>query len=398
MEVRMRKHGRLLKNISGLLLLLALLALLLPFCRFDVAGQSVTLSGTDVISAGARAGYSYIQNGQVSENLIVKDPFTWGDIRGGLAAASQAGLEKALVFGGTAAALPVLLCFLSMCLLFIAARKRGMLLPTLFTIVTCAELFFAKAAFPVLDNFLEMGCHLFTFLNAAALVLILLGWITGGYRRPPKTDTAADSQSKKERELSREKKRRENSLDKGKKRTHKKHSDKDSKKDSGKRKKRKKSQNDADKNSRDRQSRQTDKDNTTHSVDEDSGSAQNRETAKTVSAVSGQLTDGTGLYRGYDLSMKNGQTSVTLGTTPEAVLALHNGSRSGVAQLAEHSFRISYDAASHSYTIASYSKEDICLRDPKMGTGRYLRPGDKVKVTEPAILTVNGAQNSIRFY
>ena len=80
----MRKHGRLLKNISGLLLLLALLSLLLPFCRFNAAGQSVTLSGADVISAGARAGYSYIQNGQVSENLIVKDPFTWGDVRGGL--------------------------------------------------------------------------------------------------------------------------------------------------------------------------------------------------------------------------------------------------------------------------------------------------------------------------
>lgn len=391
----MRKHGRLLKNISGLLLLLALLALLLPFCRFDAAGQSVTLSGADVISAGARAGYSYIQNGQVPEDLIVKDPFTWGDIRGGLAAASQAGLEKALVFGGTAAALPVLLCFLSMCLLFIAARKKGMLLPTLFTIVTCAELFLAKAVFPVLDNFLEMGCYLFTFLNAAALVLILLGWITGGYRKPPKTDTGTASKPKKEQELSREKNRREDSSDKDKKSTHKKHSDKDSKKDSGKKKKRKKSQNDADKNSRDRQSRQTDKDNATHSGDENSGSAQNQETAKTVSAVSGQLTDGTGLYRGYDLSIKNGQTSVTLGTTPEAVLALHNGSRSGVAQLAEHSCHISYDAASHSYTITSYSKEDICLRNPKTGTGKYLRPGDKVRVTEPAILTVNGAQNSI---
>lgn len=399
MEVRMRKHGRLLKNISGLLLLFALLALLLPFCRFDVAGRSVTLSGTDVISAGVRAGSSYIQNGQVPEDLLIKDPFTWGDIRGGLAAASQAGLEKALVIAGAAAALPVFLCFLSMCLLFIASGKKLMMLPTLFTMLTCAELIIAKAALPVPGSYLEMGCHLFTFLNLAALVLILLGWITGGYRKPPKTEGETASKSQKEQESARERNRRTDSTDNARKKERKKRSDKDSGSNS-KKKKKKHSRDHSDKNNKSRQ-RQEDTASATQDADSAPASAGDSRNTGTMRTTSGQLTDGTGFYRGYDLSLKKASASeapnsITLGTTPEAVLALHNGSQSGVAQIAEHSCRITYYPASCSYTVASYSKEDLCLRNPANGTARYLHAGDKVRFTDPSVLTVNGTENSIR--
>ena len=41
----MRAYGRFMKNTAALLLLLALLSLLLPFCRFQAKGQDMTLSG-----------------------------------------------------------------------------------------------------------------------------------------------------------------------------------------------------------------------------------------------------------------------------------------------------------------------------------------------------------------
>ena len=55
----MRKHGRLMKNIAGLLLLLALLSLLLPFCKFNAGDGNMTLSGIEVIKTGGKAGYTY---------------------------------------------------------------------------------------------------------------------------------------------------------------------------------------------------------------------------------------------------------------------------------------------------------------------------------------------------
>ena len=51
----MRKHGRWMKNIAGLLLLLALLSLLLPFCKFNAGDGNMTLSGIEVIKTGGKA-------------------------------------------------------------------------------------------------------------------------------------------------------------------------------------------------------------------------------------------------------------------------------------------------------------------------------------------------------
>lgn len=47
----MRTYGRLLKNIAAIALLLALLSMLLPFCKFSAGGQEMTLSGLDVVKA-----------------------------------------------------------------------------------------------------------------------------------------------------------------------------------------------------------------------------------------------------------------------------------------------------------------------------------------------------------
>ena len=73
----MRAYGRFMKNIAALALLFALLSLLLPFCSFQAAGQDMTLSGLDVLKAGGSAAYTYIQQGSVPDDHIMKAPFSW---------------------------------------------------------------------------------------------------------------------------------------------------------------------------------------------------------------------------------------------------------------------------------------------------------------------------------
>lgn len=79
-----------------------------------------------------------------------------------------------------AALLPVLLCFLSVGMLFLAEGKKTMLLPTLFTSLVLAELLVVLTVFPALHSFLLAGIYFFTLLHGVAWILILTGWITGG--------------------------------------------------------------------------------------------------------------------------------------------------------------------------------------------------------------------------
>ena len=65
----MRGYGRFIKNISAMLLLVALLSLLLPFCHFQAKGQDITLSGIEVLTAGGKAGYVYWKDGNVTQQL-----------------------------------------------------------------------------------------------------------------------------------------------------------------------------------------------------------------------------------------------------------------------------------------------------------------------------------------
>ena len=114
----MRKHGRLMKNIAGLLLLLALLSLLLPFCKFNAGDGNMTLSGIEVIKTGGIGGYTYFKEGRLSENYVIKAPYTWGDIRDRVSYINHAGGANILVFCAVAIAVPLVLCFLSMFMLF----------------------------------------------------------------------------------------------------------------------------------------------------------------------------------------------------------------------------------------------------------------------------------------
>lgn len=182
----MRTYGRLLKNIAAIALLLALLSMLLPFCKFSAGGQEMTLSGLDVVKAGGRAGYTYLTEGRVADTFVLKAPITVGTVKSSLSYVQEAGQTRLLAVCAIAALLPVLLCFLSVGMLFLAEGKKTMILPTLFTSLVLAELLIVLAVFPALYPFLLSGIYFFTLLHGAAWILILTGWITGGYRPPEK--------------------------------------------------------------------------------------------------------------------------------------------------------------------------------------------------------------------
>ena len=177
----MRTYGRLLKNIAAIALLLALLSMLLPFCKFSAGGQEMTLSGLDVVKAGGRAGYTYLTEGRVADTFVLKAPITVGTVKSSLSYVQEAGQMRLLAVCGIAALLPVLLCFLSVGMLFLAEGKKTMLLPTLFTSLVLAELLVVLTVFPALHSFLLAGIYFFTLLHGVAWILILTGWITGGY-------------------------------------------------------------------------------------------------------------------------------------------------------------------------------------------------------------------------
>lgn len=177
----MRTYGRLLKNIAAIALLLALLSMLLPFCKFSAGGQEMTLSGLDVAKAGGRAGYTYLTEGRVADTFVLKAPVTVGTVKSSLSYVQGVGQMRLLAVCAIAALLPVLLCFLSVGMLFLAEGKKTMLLPTLFTSLVLAELLVVLTVFPALHSFLLAGIYFFTLLHGVAWILILTGWITGGY-------------------------------------------------------------------------------------------------------------------------------------------------------------------------------------------------------------------------
>ena len=224
----MRTHGRLVKNIAGLLLLLALLSLLLPFCKFNAGAGDMTLSGVEVLKTGGKAGYIYFKTGALSDDYILKSPYTWGDIKQSVLYINNAGGAKIMVFCGAAIVIPIILCFLSMIMLFMAEGKKTMFLPTVFTFATSAEMVLVLLLFSQLRPFLMVGVYLFTLLNVFALIFILAGWLTGGYSQPDRrlgrygndNDKSSDddndgSRRKRTKRKTRRKKKTKKKADKG---------------------------------------------------------------------------------------------------------------------------------------------------------------------------------------
>lgn len=365
----MRAYGRFMKNTAALLLLLALLSLLLPFCRFQVAGQDMTLSGVEVLTAGGKAGYTYLQQGGVPDDFVLKAPFTWGDVKEGVHYADQTGNSNLLVAAGAAVCLPVILCFLSMCMLFLAEGKKTMVLPTIFTAAVTAELLAVLVGFTVLHPFLMAGVYLFAMFHIMALILILFGWTLGGYREPKQKKRGKDGYDREENEDRDRRKnrdrghgRRKKSKRKKKRRSSKDSQKKDDKKDKNNEKNRKK---DADQGEKD-------------ADDQKQGGQESKN--KRIPAA-GNVGDGTGIYRGFSWNLTEGKSSaVTIGTTPEAMRGIETGSMKSAGQIADHNCQIIYHPEDGSYTVASHAAENIGLRQG----GRILKQlqnGERVRIS-----------------
>lgn len=189
----MRNYGRFLKNTAGVLLFFALLSLLLPFCYFVAAGQQIALSGMDVLTAAGKAGYTYLTQGQLTDDFVLKAPLTVGTMKSALTFVWGNVDSRLLAAGAAAVLLPLLFCFLAMCMLFVARGKKTMVMPTVFTLIVLAEMLVAVFGLSELHPYLWIGVYLFTLLHGIALLLILIGWVTGGYRRPEEKSKASDS-------------------------------------------------------------------------------------------------------------------------------------------------------------------------------------------------------------
>lgn len=364
----MRSHGKMMKNLAGLLLLLALLSMLLPFCKFNAGSGNMTLSGIEVIKTGGKAGYTYFKTGGIPDDYVVKSPYTWGNIKESILYINQAGGAKILLFCGIVIAIPIILCFLAMIMLFMAEGKKTMSLPTLFTIIVSMEMLFIVFGFKALHPFLMIGVYLFTLLNILALIFILAGWITGGYRQP-------DS------EQQRYEKGRKNSDGNGGDNDH-----------SHRRRKRRKTR----RKTKKKKDRSSGKDNDKNENDEKSKEKKKEQTKPAGQPVTGMIGDGSGIYHGFSWDLKNSsEPSITIGTTFDAVEALESKSLRGIDSIAENNCKITFDTVAKKYNVESHSKAAILiLQDGKVV--KWLKNGQSYEVTAKSILQVDGRRDFVK--
>lgn len=337
----MRNYGRFLKNIAGILLLLAMVSLLLPFCRFLVEGQEITLSGMDVLSTGAKAGYTYLTNGRLADDYVLKESLTVGTMKSALTFVQGNVDSRLLVAGVVAVLIPLLLCFLAMCMLFLARGKKTMVLPTVFTLLVLAEMLVALFGLAELHPYLQIGVYLFTLLHGIAWILILIGWVTGGYRRPE------------------EKSKDSNSLEKTPRKSHHKWPRRKLFRKKKSKKKRKSKKQSARKDNTDKKS-----------PSRKETTAQKNGTAKNDSSAAGKNQP----------SKKNGSRDMVADRGSSYVW---------------NDCSISYDASSKTYQIVNNSLEDILIYKDDTVIGG-LKSGGKVFVDDTVTLQRKGSQERLR--
>lgn len=360
----MRTYGRIMKNMAGLLLLLALLSLLLPFCKFNAGAGDTMLSGIEVVKAGGKAGYTYFKIGGVPDDFVFKSPYTWGDLKESVSYINEVGGTNILILCAVAIAVPIFLCFLAMIMLFLAEGKKTMFFPTLFTFAVSAEMLFVILFITQLKPFLMLGVYLFTLLNVIAFVFIMLGWVTGGYRQPDRRrgrygdENGGDdgdngsSRRKKSRRKTRHKKKT--------------------------------------KKKKDRSSDKKKKDN-----NEDKEKKNEKENIS-GEPVTGIINGGSGIYHGLSWDLKDGNSqTVTIGTTSDAMDALEAKSIKNIESIAGNNCKISYDMNEGKYIIESHSQSQLLLvKDGQVV--RCINEGVSTQVSCQMILQINGRRDSIK--
>lgn len=370
----MRNYGRFLKNIAGILLLLALVSMLLPFCRFPVGGQEITLSGMDVLSAGAKAGYTYLTKGQLADDYVLKAPLTVGTMKSALTFVQGNVDSRLLAAGAVAVLLPLLLCFLAMCMLFLARGKKTMVLPTVFTLIVQAEMLVALFGLADLHPYLQIGVYLFTLLHGIALILILIGWVTGGYRRPEEKSKDSDDHERTPRKSHHKWPRRKLFRKKKSK------------------KKRKSKKQPARKGSTDKKS-PAGKDNT------DKKHQAKKDNTDKKPQIKKDNTDKKSPSRKESTAQKNGTAKNGSSAAGKNQLSKKKSSRDMVADRGSayvwNDCSISYDATSKTYQIVNNSLEDILIYKDDTVIGG-LKSGGKVFVDDTVTLQRKGSQERLR--
>lgn len=269
-----------------------------------------------------------------------------------------------MVFCGAAIVIPIILCFLSMIMLFMAEGKKTMFLPTVFTFATSAEMVLVLLLFSQLRPFLMVGVYLFTLLNVFALIFILAGWLTGGYSQPYRRLGRYGNDNDKSSDDDNDGSRR--------KRTKRK----------TRRKKKTKKKKKKDKNSDRNDDKKDDK--------------KDEQKNKNSNAVVGKISDGNGIYHGLTWNLTDGnEQTVTIGTTADAMDALASNSLKNMNAIAENNCTVTFDAAAKKYKIESHSKADILiLQDGKVV--KWLKNGDSHVVASKAVLQIDGRRDSVR--
>lgn len=364
----MRWYGRFFKNIAAFCMLLALLVLLLPCCKVQTPEQTMTFSGWEVLQTGGKMTVQYLSKGSVDDTFVVKKPYTWADVKSGAQMLDQQNLTGRIIVLTSIVALPVLFCLLAMVMTFLAEGKKTMVLPTFLLLWIVLEYGGCIILLPQLKAFLLPGVYLFTALCTIALVILLLLWLTGGFRAP-KNRKDRQSHQDRDRETDdggrKHSRRRRHSSKRKKKKGRKKDRSRDSGKDSNENDKNKKEQN-----------------------------RQQEQKQAGTGMVTGQLCEGSGMYQGTTLAM-TGQHSVTIGTTPEAVAGLRGGRLDQMAKVADQNCVIQYQREPGSYKIQSHSDTQLVLQDLQSGKTVLLNKGGHVSLNRPARLSIPGTEHSL---
>ena len=429
----MKRYAAFLKNIAALILLIALTSLLLPFCKITTATKSTTVSGMGILKIGAEVSYEYYKNGSIDEDYVIWDDLTWGEVKGSATYAMEHDELQKVVIGSVIASLPILFCFLSMILILMARGIKTMILPTMLIAMASVENFVLMVVFfklqkvfsTYVDIRLLIGVYAFTALSAIALMILVLLWLTGGFLKPKqksrtsKDDDVYDEEDdedygRKNRSLEQDKsrkKRQTRSRNKNKEKSKKIKRDKEKKKTKDSKKVRESKK--ANENRKNEFSKRNELNKTKTKNNEDIRNNQIAEAATKDCTETRVFTDVTrmidnaglpgitglmGMYQGVDLEqlkLQNG--TFIIGTTPEVMSAIQNGTLKNLDQIARYNCVIEYDEANEKYTVTSHSAVELILQTgDESEMPIRLNEGDSHVVTSNTLLYVGDSSHCIR--
>lgn len=360
----MKSRGILFKNIAAVCMLLALLSLLLPFCKVTTPDKSVNVSGFDILTISARMGYHYHQNGSIEDSYQIKGNLTFGDVKSEVQyVKEQQGVESA-ARAVAISLFPILLCGLAMIFAVLAASKVSMFLSTLFITGAFIENIVLIKGFQKVQKqiFMDLqitgiqlglliGFYVFTALCGFAVLILLFGWITSSFSQM-EYEEEGDYDEDLEHNSGRKRKRKQHNRKKIKKKTKR-------KKSSGKKEK-------------------TDNHNT-------------NENKLGILPAKGKITGRSGMYEdiGFDLSsMEN--NSIQLGTSRDG-MPVNSSHREEGKYVA-----IRYNRADKSYKIISHSNANIVLQNAD-GKQHMLVNGKHQIIGAKTIMYVGNTENKIYF-